>query len=1216
MFKHTGSKFLRLLLAIMLLASQAGFFGYALFSHRKEAKATDLNINPNFWNRADMDFGTKAGGILGATKFTGVSNNNFYSTAITNTTDTTELAVSKTITETLHGSWNYGDWLIFVGASGKIIKSNDTGSTWASKTSNTANALYGVSTSTTVLAFAVGATTTIQKSTDNWETWASSNTGAPAKDYYAVHVYSATAAVAVGADGTIIKTTDSGANWVQKGGGVTAVHLRGVTTADATNFFAVGDGGVIVRSADVGETWGIIASGTTSNLRATKAFNTTNAWAVGDAGTILYSSNNGAVWSAKTSGTTENLYCIFNPEVSRLRVGGTNGTYAFSDNTGTAWTVNQSPGINGIIRTINGKTRAKYIAAGDSGAMRMFKVEGVTPALDNRWANVYFEDTSHDLKMPLTGFIKLKLSGFAANEYVEVRVMGYTNNTSQEALPVTTLLEGITFKIYTDKIMMGDFAIARDAGKTQVTIDSQNYMFDEIYFNAQRHSNSKEAFLLINSKDTLGMQAGSSSTAVDYKNRIEITINSNAGKVQLDRLSLAGPTAATSKKSLSDSFPDTDNLLNLSNVELTQAAASPFTKNPANPILPAGGVATNYLYSAIRNGNTFQGWGGHYGGSNGPYAWYRFSGTYPITGQLTMDGAPFIDTGNIRNREFANPNIFLDDDGLYKMIFNIYACFNDRVYSGDDYGGVALAIGGTSPTDTFDIYPNAQDPLLLMSRRGNLNPMGELPDSVALTKTTGLNANEKYMLYGQSKLDVAGSMVNREMVTYTGSTPYNVTTWPTGNVPLPTFLFSMEQVQIIQRDIDDYILVGGQSGATGDPYVVRSRSPYWWEPGLFYPMTGAGGSWESNKVWFHFMIPNEESGIFDMFYRATNAGAVANTGTATARIDGFEWMSLSAGQAAGSMNTVTIEKPDTGWNELKLNLDQVSAVNGDNLKVELLDATTGNPLAGFTQADSDAITTPGTAVLASWNGNTSLKAITGNIKIKLYFTKTTNAPRLYQYKLTAGTNPSSTNLKTEGRTNPAGTSLTPALSWSFSDSDTGDTQKSYQVLVASSQANINNSIGDIWDSGKINGTGTSATPPASLANESVYWWKVRVWDQVDNVSSYPTAQTFATTKAGPTIIDNSTTVTNTVTNTISTSSYLTRYLASALTATPQEVTALQDQIDDLQNTLTTTKSTTKTINKPFGLPIQWAYLLMLLSLLLNLIWIMRIAITRTAPFIP
>ena len=1202
---------------------QFGFFGYIVLKPQKPAKATDLNVNPNFWNRSDMDFGTKTGGVLGATKFTGVSNNNFYSTSITNTTDTTELQVSKTITETLNGSWNYpgGDWVIIVGDSGKIIKSTDQGSTWASKTSGTANALYGVSASTSVLAFAVGASTTIQKSTNSWETWVSSNTGAPAKDYYAVHVYSATAAVAVGADGTIIKTTDSGANWVQKGGGVTAAHLRGVTTADGTNFFAVGDGGVIVRSADVGETWGIVGGEvTTNNLRATRAFNTTNAWAVGDAGTILYSSNNGANWSAKTSGTTENLYCVYAPEATRVRFGGTNGTFLFTDNTGTSFTVNQSPGMNGIIRTINGRFRTKYIAVGDSGTMRIYKSEGATPATDSRWSTVLFEDTSHDLKMPLVGFIKLKLSGFLANEYAEVRVMGYTNNTSQEAITPINLLGGISFKIYTDKIMMGDFAIARDVGKTQVTIDSQNYMFDEIYFNAQRHATVREGFLLINSKETLGQQAGSSTSSVDYKNRIEITINSNAGKVQLDRLSLAGPTAPASKKSLSDSFPDTDNLQALSNVELTQASASPFTKNPANPILPAGGVATNYLYSGIRSGNTFQGWGGHYGTSNGPYAWYRFSGTYPITGQLTMDGTPFIDTGNIRNREFADPNIFLDDDGLYKMIFNIYACYNDRVYANDDYGGVALAIGGTSPTDTFDIYPNAQDPLLLMSRRGNLNPLGELPDSVAITKTTGLNANEKYMMYGQSKLDVAGSMTNREMVTYTGATPYNVTTWPTGNVPLPTFLFSMEQVQIIQRDIDDYILVGGQSGSTGNPYVVRSRSPYWWEPGLFYPMTGAGGSWESNKVWFHFMIPNEESGIFDLFYRATDVAANGNTGTATARLDGFEWMSLSAGQSSGSMNTVEIVKPATGWNELNLNLDQVGG--GDNIKAEVLDAA-GNPIAGFTQAEADAITTPGTSVKASWNGNTSLKSITGNIKLKFYFTKAVNAPRLYQYKLYPGTNPTLTSLKAENRTNPAGTSLTPTLSWTFQDADTSDTQDAYQVILASTQANINNNVGDLWDSAKTTSANSSAIAPVTLSNETVYWWKIRTWDQNDNASDWSLAQTFATTKAGPSTVTEI--VDNYITNNINVPYSIIRYLPASLTSTSKDTIALQEEIDKLKAEICPgsaadcsglTQVGEKIINKPFGVSSNIAYPWMILSLILNLTWILRILITRTQPFIP
>ena len=389
--------------------------------------------------------------------------------------------------------------------------------------------------------------------------------------------------------------------------------------------------------------------------------------------------------------------------------------------------------------------------------------------------------------------------------------------------------------------------------------------------------------------------------------------------------------------------------------------------------------------------------------------------------------------------------------------------------------------------------------------------------------------------------------------------------------------------------------------------VARSRSPYWFESGLFYNDLASPGQWD-NTVGHGDIIANDESGVFDYFYSGNNGAGITNSGAATMRIDGFDWMSLSADQVAGSTNTVEIVKPATGWNELKLNVDQVSLANGDNVKVELLDATSGNPISGFTQAEADAITSPGTAVIASWNGNTSLKSITSNLKVKFYFTKTTNAPRLYQYKLTQGTNPTSTSPKTEAKTNPAGVSLTPTLSWTFSDPDTGDSQKAYQVQIASSKANLDAGVADIYDSGKVVSTSSSwkyGSPP--LTNETVYWWKVRTWDQVDNPSSYSDDQTFATASA-------ITTITSIIEGGASdVTRYLARYLSpSALTE--QAVQQAQEQIDKLLEQLQNTRE--NIINKPFGLPKPLAYPMMFLSLLLNLVWILRIAITKTAPFIP
>ncbi len=61
-----------------------------------------------------------------------------------------------------------------------------------------------------------------------------------------------------------------------------------------------------------------------------------------------------------------------------------------------------------------------------------------------------------------------------------------------------------------------------------------------------------------------------------------------------------------------------------------------------------------------------------------------------------------------------------------------------------------------------------------------------------------------------------------------------------------------------------------------------------------------------------------------------------------------------------------------------------------------------------------------------------------------------------------------TNLRCEYLENPLGIDVSnPRLSWILESAKRGQMQKAYQVLVASTQENLTNNIGDLWDSGKI-----------------------------------------------------------------------------------------------------------------------------------------------------
>jgi alpha-L-rhamnosidase len=73
-------------------------------------------------------------------------------------------------------------------------------------------------------------------------------------------------------------------------------------------------------------------------------------------------------------------------------------------------------------------------------------------------------------------------------------------------------------------------------------------------------------------------------------------------------------------------------------------------------------------------------------------------------------------------------------------------------------------------------------------------------------------------------------------------------------------------------------------------------------------------------------------------------------------------------------------------------------------------------------------------------------------------------------------------------------------------------QKGYQVLVASSQDNIDKNIGDVWDSGNVRSNQSTDVElgGAQLKENTTYFWKVRVFDQDNRLSEYAAPQKFKT----------------------------------------------------------------------------------------------------------
>ncbi|MFW5831188.1 MAG: family 78 glycoside hydrolase catalytic domain, partial [Prolixibacteraceae bacterium] len=73
-------------------------------------------------------------------------------------------------------------------------------------------------------------------------------------------------------------------------------------------------------------------------------------------------------------------------------------------------------------------------------------------------------------------------------------------------------------------------------------------------------------------------------------------------------------------------------------------------------------------------------------------------------------------------------------------------------------------------------------------------------------------------------------------------------------------------------------------------------------------------------------------------------------------------------------------------------------------------------------------------------------------------------------------------------------------------------QNAYQILVASTRENIDNNIGDVWNSKRTAGSASNNVEHdgSALKPNSTYYWKIRLFDQDNRLTEYSEAQQFHT----------------------------------------------------------------------------------------------------------
>lgn len=103
-------------------------------------------------------------------------------------------------------------------------------------------------------------------------------------------------------------------------------------------------------------------------------------------------------------------------------------------------------------------------------------------------------------------------------------------------------------------------------------------------------------------------------------------------------------------------------------------------------------------------------------------------------------------------------------------------------------------------------------------------------------------------------------------------------------------------------------------------------------------------------------------------------------------------------------------------------------------------------------------------------------------------------------------------LRCEYLQNPLGIDVTaPRLSWELLSAERGKAQSAYQIMVASDSALLVANKADIWDSKKVKSGQTHQIRyrGKNLTAGVQYFWKVRIWDEKNQLSAWSAAATWS-----------------------------------------------------------------------------------------------------------
>ncbi len=355
----------------------------------------------------------------------------------------------------------------------------------------------------------------------------------------------------------------------------------------------------------------------------------------------------------------------------------------------------------------------------------------------------------------------------------------------------------------------------------------------------------------------------------------------------------------------------------------------------------------------------------------------------------------------------------------------------------------------------------------------------------------------------------------------------------------------IDDVQVIEEDYDGWLLSSPDSPAGTGGFDAATPSA------SYYEMGQSSSSDTPNDVTLTRTITGLTSGRdyrFRVDARASSATYPANVtigatgvGNTTVAITATSQTFINYDfTATGSSHVFTIRAVGTnvraGIRIYSVNLLEYNVPNGPTLTTRTNFSpgtsaqfawTFSDPDAGDTQSayEIDIATDSGFSNIV-YNGS-KVSSSTQNMTLAagtlspstLYYWRVRNWDQDDYVGAWSSTGSFSTTAGTTAPTLTTRTAFTPnvtaAFAWTFADPDAGASQTAYEIEIATDSGFT--SI--VVDSGKVvSGTASYTLAANALAASTLYYWRVRTWDNYDYASAFSSTGSFTTNNVPPTSV--------------------------------------------------------------------------------------------------